>query len=134
MELALLVYGISVMSAITGLCLFLCAGLVIFAFFRLFIYLSHKDNSRCYNTIYDGSPEDLANWKSTKSFINKCVIIFMILSSVVVVLPSKQTAYVMVAAYAAQSVAQSSGASVLSEKVLKVIEKELDSQLDKIKK
>jgi hypothetical protein len=134
MELALLVYGISVMSAITGLCLFLCAGLVIFAFFRLFIYLNHKDNSRHYDTIYDGSPEDLVNWKSTKSFINKCGIIFIILASVITLLPSKQTAYVMVAAYAAQSVAQSAGASVLSEKVLKVIEKELDSQLAQIKK
>jgi hypothetical protein len=134
MELTLLVYGISVMSAITGLCLFLCAALAVFAFFRLFIYLSHKDDSRCYNTIYDGSPEDLANWKSTKSFINKCGFIFIMLSFIMVMLPSKQTTYVMVAAYAAQSVAQSAGASVLSEKVLKVIEKELDNQLAQIKK
>jgi hypothetical protein len=134
MELALLVYGISVMSAITGLCLFLCAALVIFVTFQLLIYVHNKENFKYGNRKYEGSTEDLANWKATKSLVNKCVIIFIILSSIMVVLPSKQTAYVMVAAYAAQSVAQSAGASVLSEKVLKVIEKELDSQLAQIKK
>jgi hypothetical protein len=138
MELALLVYGISVMSAITGLCLFLCVFLVLFVIFQLISYTCDRDNNqirfRSNAQPYDGSPEDLVNWKSTKSFINKCGIIFIILASVITLIPSKQTAYVMVAAYAAQSVAQSPRASILSEKVLKVIEKDLDNQLDQIKK
>jgi hypothetical protein len=138
MELALLVYGISVMSGFAIMCVASCFSILIFIVCILMEYSYNKDIIKMRLTRstleYDGSAEDTAKWKATKSLINKHIIIFMILAIISVMIPSKQTAYVMVAAYAAQSVAQQAGASVLSEKVLKVIEKELDNQLAQIKK
>ena len=133
MELALLVYGISVMSAFAVMCVAACFFILMFIVGALFEYSHHKYMKKIKATRstleYEGSPEDLANWRATKTLINRCSVIFLILAFISVMIPSKQTAYVMVAAYAAQAVVQSPDASVISEKVLRVIEKELDSQL-----
>jgi len=121
MELALLVYGISVLSAINGLLFFVCFCLAIMIIAKLVSYDFNRYKDK----------EEL--WKTASKVIQKYAIIFLVLSSITVLIPSQKTMYVMVGAYAAQKVAQSPETRIISEKVLKVIEKELDEQINEVK-
>jgi len=121
MELALLVYGISVLSAINGLLLFVCFCVAVVIFARI---ISYDHNRHAYKK---------DTWEITSKVIQKYVIIFLVLSSITALIPSQKTMYVMVGAYAAQKVAQSPETRTISEKVLKVIEKELDEQINEVK-
>jgi len=118
MELALLVYGISVMSSFAAFCVLMCVCLVIVVIFKLAAYDFTPSYKRAEN-----------QWGLTKKSILKYMVTFLVLAFTSVLIPSEKTMYVMVGAYAAQKVYQSPETKVISEKVLKVIEQKLDEQI-----
>lgn len=120
MELALLVYGISVLSGITvilAITIFLC-GLAIVS------TLIGFENNR-----WKYKDDDSEYWNKTKTDVWKYVRVIAVLSVLCALIPSKQTSYIMVGAYAAQKVVEAPETKVLSGKVIKVIEKQLDEYI-----
>jgi len=121
MELALLVYGISVMSSLAAFCVFICVCLVIIVIFKLVAYDFTPSYKRAEN-----------QWEITKKSIGKYMVTFLVLAFTTVLIPSEKTMYVMVGAYAAQKIAQAPETKVISDKVLKVIEQKLDQQINEV--
>jgi len=120
MELALLVYGISFLDNFMNFLIFVLLSLVIMIVYKL---ISYTDSQ------WDRS----ILWSDTSKSIQKYMIAILVLGFCTVLIPSQKTMYVMVGAYAAQKVAQSPETRIISEKVLKVIEKELDEQINEVK-
>ena len=120
MELAMLVYGISFLSNFMSFLVFVLVAIVLVVVFKLIIYTDSK---------WDKS----ITWEDTVKSIQKYTIAFLIIGFCTVLIPSQKTMYVMVGAYAAQKVAQAPETKVISEKVLKIIEKELDEQINEVK-
>jgi len=121
MELALLVYGISVISSFAAFCVFICVCLVIVIIFKLVAYDFIPSYNRAEN-----------QWEITKKSILKYIVAFILVSFTSVLIPSEKTMYVMVGAYAAQKVAQAPETKVISAKVLKVIEQKIDEQIKEV--
>ena len=65
--------------------------------------------------------------------IKRLIISLVVLSVSLVFVPSKETSYTMLAAYAAQQVAENPKAEQISGKVLEIINNKLDEQLSKKK-
>lgn len=132
MDLAILVYAISVLSSIKAL--FVLFAFVIFCLVSILIcytLLEHEISS--YEN--ENSKEHKRTCrKDTVMKIKNLVIIGIIVSVSVALLPSEKTSYIMVAAYATQKVAEDQRTAVLSGKVLEIIENKLDSYLDDPKK
>jgi len=120
MELALLVYGISFLDNFMNFLIFVLLSLVIMIVYKL---ISYTDSQ------WDRS----ILWSDTSKSIQKYMIAILLIGFCTVLIPSQKTMYVMVGAYAAQKVAQSPETRIISEKVLKVIEKELDEQINEVK-
>jgi hypothetical protein len=78
---------------------------------------------------YKYKDDESGFWNHTKTTVWKYVSVIAILSVLCALIPSKQTSYIMVGAYAAQKVAEAPETKVLSEKVIKVIEKQLDEYI-----
>jgi DNA topoisomerase VI subunit B len=115
MDLALLVYGISLLNGIGTffggliiLCVAVGAG--------NFIYWidSHGDSAT------EGVRKRL--WKAFG--------VAVVSAWVLILLPSEKTAYTMVGAYAAQKVAENDKVQQMSGKVLTIIEQKLDAYID----
>lgn len=111
MDLALLVYSISLLAGIKTFFIFVLIGCVLFAFGN-FVHWgeSYGDNH-------------------TPGFISrtwKTFWIAVISFWVLILIPSERTAYTMVGAYAAQRVSENEKVQQMSGKVLTIIEQRLD--------
>jgi len=126
MELALLVYGISVTSSFATFCVLLSTVLFIITFGRSMKYVSDLDFCSSFNN------ENLAVLVQTKKSIVRFGGTALLLAFLTVLIPSEKTMYVMVGAYAAQKISQAPETKVISEKVLKVIEQKLDEQINEV--
>lgn len=128
MDLALLVYGISLLQGISG---FLAAIIIISAagvgFF--FIWNASETDRRSY---YSQSENDTreANGVMCIKWIKRLFVTGLIASFVMIFVPTEKTAYTMVGAYAAQKVAENEKVQAMSGKVLTIIEQKLDSYID----
>jgi small basic protein len=127
MDLALLVYGISVLgklgvmfaTVITfGVCIFTGAALV-----RLFHTKETYDSQRD-NEIKQGRRDASV---TVMKYAGSIVVISILMN---VFLPSEKTAYTMVAAYAAQKVSENDKVQQMSGKVLTIIEQKLDGYIE----
>jgi len=110
MELAFLVWGISLLSGITVVLTILSIIFAVFAIGWL------------------GTGADYGNeirWKLVIGLFSTSVFMTMVNIAV----PSEKTAYMMVAAYAAQQIAEDPKVQQLSGKVLTIIENKLDSYI-----
>lgn len=115
MDLALLVYGISLLHGIAAFFI----GLTMLACFSVianFIYLSE---------CYDGNKTD-RTWKRIWKSFWVGVFAFWVL----ILIPTEKTAYTMVGAYAAQKVAENDKVQQMSGKVLTIIEQKLDGYIE----
>lgn len=128
MDLVWLVYLISLLDNIVPL-----AGVILSftgtALIIGLIYLSEHTPSR-----YDNNAE--REWKAlkyagAKRLLKKLWIAVTITCVLLVVVPSKKTAYVMVGAYAAQQLAQNDDVKTIGGKVYSIITNELDFYLEK---
>jgi len=127
MDLALLVYGISVLSKL-GIVLGLAIGfgaivMIISTLVRVFHTRESWDSQRD-EQIKQGRRDasvTVMKWSGT------VVLVALLLN---VLLPSEKTAYTMVGAYAAQKVAENDKVQQMSGKVLTIIEQKLDSIIE----
>ena len=130
MELALLVYGISVLSSVGGFLGAIAGGLLIYLAIQLFRMVESK-HSR--DSIYLTKGKEWHDQHEMKLFtsIKKIIAGVCITGFVGVLLPSEKTMWMMTAAYAGQSVVQSETGKklgVLIEKKLEGLIEEADSQ------
>jgi hypothetical protein len=117
MDLALLVYGISLLSGFKSFFIFLGILSVLAILGNVFYYSDYCDGGteQAKKTI---SRMWLGFWVSIVSMI---MLIFI---------PTEKTAYTMVGAYAAQKVAENDKVQQMSGKVLTIIEQKLDGYID----
>lgn len=114
MDLALLVYGISVLTQFSALLIIASVVVAISFIFSAIAY------SAAYNK------EDIA---TAKYWWKCCTIALAIVAPLLVITPNEKTMYTMVAAYAAQKVAEDPKVQQLSGKVLVMLEAKLDSYI-----
>ena len=126
MELALLVYFASVVGTFSGL-----LGLLSFLLFSVSIafVITLLVGDLGIKKRYGETEEELNNQLKIKSILTKSIkwtipltIIFALLS---VLLPTERTVYLMTAAYATQTIAQSDRVQKIGSNVLEVVEKKL---------
>lgn len=128
MDLALLVYGISILDKI-GPVLALMIGLTILSLIIALIYrfamlsIESWDGDR---TIERKNKERILLDK----WITRLFIILGLATFLQIITPSEKTAYTMVGAYAAQKVAENDKVQQMSGKVLTIIEQKLDGYID----
>ena len=115
MDLALLVYGISVFNS-------LGTTLAVIAFLTVIVLVI---SSIGYFTSY--YPSEVI---TAVKFWKYSAISLAIVLPFLIVIPSEKTMYTMVGAYAAQKVAEDPKVQQLSAKVLKVVEDKLDSYIE----
>lgn len=118
MELAILVWVISMLESITLLLMILGIGLVLLSVMSALTSSDYDSNYRSENV-----EEKAKSWWRTAKVSAVCAILVFGLTAII---PSEKTAWMMTGAYAAQTVVQSDA----SKKVLKIIETKLDGVLD----
>lgn len=128
MELALLVYAISLLPKISGFltALIIGCGIASAAFFmyrvaELPIHSWDSETTR---------KEKLANQPFAEKWMKRFGIIALILGFISISIPSERTAYMMVGAYTAQTVAQNEKVQETGKKVIDLINQKLDSFID----
>lgn len=117
MDLALLVYGLSVLGNLNhalSVLLALSAFSTFTCLFWLFVEYEHRD--------------------SLKVWLKRAVITGSIILPIFLLVPNEKVMYTMVGAYAAQKVAEDPKVLQFSGKVLKIIENKLDSYIDEAAK
>ncbi len=128
MDLALLVYGISLLNGI-GAFFFMTAfasgaGLFFFAMWKFTetderVYHSDKENKR-----------RVENGVMCIKWMKTFCITGLISAWLLILIPTEKTAYTMVGAYAAQRVAENDKVQAMSGKVLTIIEQKLDGYIE----
>jgi hypothetical protein len=128
MDLALLVYGISLLHGIGA---FLVGMLILcgFAAGFFFIWYSSETDEKSYYSDATNK-ERVANGVMCIKWIKRAFITSFICSLILVFVPTEKTAYTMVGAYAAQKVAENDKVQQMSGKVLTIIEQKLDSYIE----
>ena len=126
MDLALLVYAISLLSKISAFLGITCIALALVIIGYVVHYISEHDDT--------GYIKDKKiNWpvlsKALSSKIKFYIAALVITAGALTLIPSEKTSYTMVAAYAAQSIANDPKVQQLSVKVLKIVEEKLDSYI-----
>jgi hypothetical protein len=134
MDLALLVYGISLLDSLSNLFVFLVFAASIVSGVSIVYTLSHKFDSYEYswNCNKDGTVKQsvLANRASGVKIMKRGLITLVVLLVIQIFIPSQKTAYTMVGAYAAQKVAQNEKLQDTGGKVMTIINQKLDKYID----
>lgn len=115
MDLALLVYVISLLKGIGTFCLVILGLCAVVMVCNFFYWVDGYGNDRTPGCVSRA-------WKA----FWVAVVCFWAL----ILLPSERTAYTMVGAYAAQKVSENEKVQQMSGKVLTIIEQKLDSYID----
>lgn len=127
MDLALLVYGISVLGKLGVVIGIVTAIGIIIGILAAIVRIFHTQES------WDSERENqVKQGRRDTSFkiFKYCVIIVSIAMLLKVLLPSEKTAYIMVGAYAAQKVVENDKVQAMSGKVMTIIEQKLDSYIE----
>lgn len=134
MDLALLVYGISLLDGLDKLFVAITMISVMAAGASLIYTLSHKFDSYEYswNCNKDGTVKQsvLANRASGVKIMKWSIIVLFISATIQIFIPSQKTAYTMVGAYAAQKVSQDERVQETGSKVMAIINQKLDKYID----
>ena len=115
MDLALLVYGISVLAKLNAVLLLAAIASGVYIAIQFFYWIDDYSGKRTEGCLRRG-------WKAF--WVGAIAILLL------VALPNEKTAYTMVGAYAAQKVAENEKVQHLSGKVLQIIEQKLDGFID----
>lgn len=133
MDLALLVYGISLLYGIGA---FLATLIAITATLSLiasiYFVASNSDLDYSWNRNKDGTVKEtiLNTRKNMKTVLKASMITLAISSFILIFIPSEKTAYVMVGAYATQKIAENDKVQETGQKVLNIINQKLDSYVE----
>lgn len=128
MDLALLVYGISLLHSIGAFIVFSMIACGAVAGWFTIWRISECDEKSYYTA--GENEKRVQNGLMCEKWIKRGVITGFILSFILVFIPTEKTAYTMVGAYAAQKVAENDKVQAMSGKVLTIIEQKLDSYID----
>jgi hypothetical protein len=126
MELALLVYAISLLSGIGtffGITIIALIGVSI----GIGIYVADSDEKSYYTDTKNVKRAANAIYATKWLWRNLCIGIAA--AWVIILLPSEKTAYTMVGAYAAQKIAQDPKVEQMGSKVLVIINQKLDGYI-----
>lgn len=139
MDLALLVYGISLLHSFNNLLIAIIATSVVVSGISILVYLGFRlTEPSKYDYMDKPKAEVDKSWNDKKDFVAKIIKfsipIFFVVSIISILLPSEKTAYIMVGAYTAQKVAENPEVQKLSGKVLTIIENKLDTYVDEAEK
>ena len=115
MDLALLVYSISVLAKLNVVLLFAAIASGAYIVIQFFYWIDGYSGDRTEGCLRRG-------WKA---FWAGAIALLLL-----VALPNEKTAYTMVGAYAAQKVAENEKVQQMSGKVLQIIEQKLDGFID----
>jgi hypothetical protein len=110
MELAFLVWGISMLKGISA----------------IFIAISAVSGISCFFWWLYGAFEydEKVKWRLVLGLFSAAFAAF-----IAVLIPSEKTAYIMVGAYATQQLVEAPGTQIIGKKVLTIIEQKLDSYI-----
>ena len=128
MDLALLVYAISLLLGISG---FWLATMIISGAATAFMAIYRA--SECDERSYYSDKENQARVETgvrLSRYLKYSVTLAVISSWILILLPNEKTAYTMVGAYAAQRVTENDKVQQMSGKVLTIIEQRLDGYID----
>ena len=117
MDLALLVYGISLLSGFTKFVVLIIVMSFLWIVANAIYYSDYCNNGT------DAAKRTIA--RMWKGFWIGLVSLFLL-----IFIPTEKTAYTMVGAYAAQKVAENDKVQQMSAKVLTIIEQKLDGYID----
>ena len=118
MDLALLVYGISLLQPIDDALSFVNICIALLVCLGLFAGLISAVD-------YDGD-----FWKWFKSKLVWLVVAFCVVGTIKVFIPKEKTAYIMVGAYATQAIAQNPNVEKVGSKVLTILNQKLDQYVE----
>lgn len=134
MDLALLVYGISLLSGISvffGSMMFALVTATIISFIH---FCSWKFNSNEYSWDLnrDGTLKTkvAASREFTLKVLKYCSVATVFVGVITIFIPSERTAYMMLGAYAAQKVSQDPHAQEVGEKIMKIANAKLDQYVE----
>ena len=134
MDLALLVYGISLLSGISvffGSMMFALVTATIISFIH---FCSWKFNSTEYSWDLnsDGTLKTkvAASREFTLKVLKYCSVATVFVGVITIFIPSERTAYMMLGAYAAQKVSQDPHAQEVGEKIMKIANAKLDQYVE----
>lgn len=134
MDLALLVYGISLLNKIEGLLIFTLIISVIAVFAAGIGVMSWKLSSSEYSWDLnrDGTVKQkvLEGRRTVENILKYSVITTIVAAIVMLIIPNEKTAYTMAGAYAAQKVVENDKVQDMSGKVLQIINQKLDTYID----
>lgn len=128
MELVWLVYFISMLDSVVPVLGMLLIGCVIFVAIGS-AYKSVELDDREYYSEQRREVLKVKRDAMTKN-IKLAVNILIVTTLLIVILPSKKTAYIMIGAYVAQRIAESGEVKAVSSKVYQLINKQLDQYLE----
>ena len=120
MDLALLVYGISLLSGFSKFFIFIGAIAILTMIANAIYYADYGESGREVNQI----------GKNCISRMWKAFWLVIVSALILILIPSEKTAYTMVGAYAAQKVSENDKVQQMSGKVLTIIEQKLDGYID----
>lgn len=118
MDLALLVYAISLLKPIDDALGFVNICIILLVCLGLFFALVNAVD-------FDGE-----FWKGFKSKLVWMVALFCFIGAIKVLIPKEKTAYMMVGAYMAQKIAQDPKVEQVGAKVLTILNQKLDSYVE----
>lgn len=118
MDLALLVYAISLLQPIDAALSFVNVSIVILVATGSFCALINAVD-------YSG-----AFWKWFRAKLVWLVVLFCVVGAIKTFIPKEKTAYMMVGAYTAQKIAQDPKVEQVGAKVLTILNQKLDSYVD----
>ena len=128
MDLALLVYGISLLHGIGS---FFVATIIICGAttFILSMYRATECDRKSYYSTEENDAR-VAGGKNAVKWIKRLIVTGIISAWILILIPSEKTAYTMVGAYAAQKVVENDKVQAMSGKVLTIIEQKLDGYIE----
>jgi hypothetical protein len=134
MDLALLVYGISLLSGIgTFIGTLLVSSLIAVMITGIFTSTWMFDGSEySWNLDREGKVKEriqVVRNRMLKIF-KYCIFTAILSSFILIFIPSEKTAYVMVGAYATQKIAENDKVQETGQKVLTIINQKLDSYVE----
>lgn len=134
MDLALLVYGISLLNGIGIFFATLMFALAVATIMSFIQFCSWKFSSSEYSWDLksDGTLKDKV--AAARDFgvkvLKYCSVATVILGMLIIFIPSERTAYMMLGAYAAQKVSQDPKAQEVGEKIMKIANAKLDQYVE----
>lgn len=134
MDLALLVYGISLLNGIGvffGILMFALAIATVISFIQ-FCSWKFSSSEYSWDLKSDGTLKDkvAAAREFGVKVLKYCSVATVIFGAVTIFIPSERTAYMMLGAYAAQKVSQDPHAQEVGEKIMKIANAKLDQYVE----